>query len=193
MDWLKETLDNCFKNMISQEYQMETCAKIPIEMLADDADIRKEWKTWKPIDSIIDDECLNNLQEELNYMLPKTYKEFLKYKHFVELSINDFSVNFPKHLPDKSLKDLKQKAYDFYEPGYLLEQKLFYFADFQDYGLLCFDATVQKPDNEFKIVFIDHEDIDTKFNYAENFRELLLGDKEKGNRFIVDVLNKRNI
>ena len=192
MDWLKETLDKSFAKMIIEEFQMTTSVRIPIEMCVEGTNLRQEYKTWRPIDSIIDEENLDNLEAELNFKLPKSYREFLMYKHFLELNIDDFCIDFPRHLPDKSLKDLKQKAIDFYEPGYLLEHKLFYFADFCDCGLICFDAKEQKENNEYDIVYIDHEDIERKYFYAHNFKGLLLGDKETGNRFITEVLNKRN-
>jgi hypothetical protein len=191
MSWLTEIIDKSFAKMVEEEYLMQTCVKIPLEMCLEDYDPRKEYKTWNPIPSIVTDESLNKLEEKLKLNLPKSYREFLKYKHFVELQIDDFAVSFPKHLPNTYLETLEDFMLNIYEPKYLINKKLICFASFHDEGYLCFDATESKQENEYKIIYLDHENIDDKIEYCTSFKELMEGDKERSNIFITTKLNKR--
>ena len=108
------------------------------------------------------------------------------YKHFYQLSIPDFAVNLHTHLPDENLDGFKEFLYE-YEPESLIEKGLIYFADFQDYGLLCFDSTEKRENNDYPIVYIDHEELSIKHHYANNFKEMLLEDRERGNRFVLEL------
>lgn len=177
--------------MVEEEYLMQTCVKIPQEMYLEDYDPRKEYKTWKPIKSVVTDDSLNELEGKLKLNLPKSYREFLKYKHFVELQIDDFAVSFPKHLPNTYQETLEDFMLNIYEPRYLVNKKLICFASFQDIGFLCFDATEPKHENEYKIMFLDHENLDDKIEYCANFKELMEGDKERSYIFITTKLNTR--
>ena len=55
---------------------------------------------------------------------------------------------------------------------------------FQDSGPLCFDSNQQRADNEYPIVFFDHELLSKPHPYAENFRALLEAHEDQGNDFI---------
>ncbi len=191
MNWLTEILDKCFARMVEEEYLMQTCVKIPLEMCLEDYDPRKEYKTWNPIDSAVTNENLNDLESKINLKFPKSYREFLKYKHFVELQIEDFAVEFPRHLPNTYLDILEDFILNIYEHRYLVNKKLICFASFQDIGYLCFDASKTNQDDEYNIIFIDHEDLDNKIEYCKSFKDLLEGDKERSNIFITTVLNNR--
>jgi hypothetical protein len=71
-----------------------------------------------------------------------------------------------------------------FDPEPLIERGFIYFADFNDYGLLCFDTNDHVEDYDYRIVYIDREDLYEVHPYANNFRELLEADSEKGTRFI---------
>lgn len=84
---------------------------------------------------------------------------------------------------------LRDLVFDSFEPELLIGRGYIYFADFHDYGLLCFDANEVRSDNEYPVVYIDHENLEEVHSYASNFYDLLTGDSERGNRFI-DYLNE---
>lgn len=183
MEWLEHIIDNSFAEM-AKDKSMKMPGKIPEEMLDLSIPASDDWRGWKPIKSIITDEDLNKLEKRLTLHLPLSYRHFLKYKHFFELSLPDYAIQFPSHLPDKNLYWFIDRVFQSWEPEYLIGRNYIYFADFNDYGLLCFDANEPRENNEYKIVFIDHEDLETVHEYATNFRELMESDSEAGNRFI---------
>lgn len=188
MDWLKNIIDASLKEMSAKKLMMSPGDIFP-EMLDDSIQAVDDWKGWRPIKSIITDEDINELEEKIARKLPQSYREYLKYKHFYKISIPDFAINLPAHLPDRSLDKLRELVFECMDPEYLIGRNYIYFADFHDYGLLCFDANESVDDNEYKIVFIDHEDYDSIHFYANNFRELLEADSERGNNFIEKLNN----
>ena len=92
------------------------------------------------------------------------------------------SVIAPRR-PNRATLDLSPKL--------ILGRGYIYFADFEDYGLLCFDTNAKVPDHEYPIVYMDHEDVNDIEPYAENFRALMEAHGERGNDFI-DMLNERD-
>lgn len=118
-----------------------------------------------------------------------SFREFLKYKHFVQLHLNNYAIRLFSHMPDKELSELKRMILEFHEPELLIDQGYIYFADFNDYGLLCFDTNQKRENFDWPVVYIDHEDLETIYEYAENFNDLIESDEEHGNRFI-DKLNE---
>jgi hypothetical protein len=189
MDWIKEVIDNALKKMSRKKILMMVPGDIPTEMLDNTIEPMDDWRGWRPIYSSITDEDIVRLEKKIGLKLPLSYREYLKYKHFYLLRLPDIAVNLFNHPPDKDLKVLNYHLFDTHEPELLIGRKYIYIADFHDYGLLCFDANEPVQDNEYKIVYIDHENLDDVHIYADNFRDLLEADAEKGNDFI-DKLNE---
>ena len=188
MEWLEKIIDDALDKMAKEEILMSRPdPNMPIEMFDPNIPSESDWKGWKPIPSVLDDSDLNKLEKMIGIELPLSYRHFLKHKHFYELEISDYAVNLHAHLPDKSLESFKELFFEYFDPGYLIEKGLIYFADFQDYGLLCFDSNIKRENNEYPIVFIDHEDLTTKHNYSNDFKELMTADRERGNRFIMEL------
>ena len=188
MDWLYKLIDDSLLKMSKSEISMMTPGEIPEKM--QDTSIRNmnDWSGWKPINSVIEDSDIEKFEREIGYSLPKSYCEYLKYKHFYRLSIKDKCVNLPNLLPDRNLTFLREYVSDYLEPELIIGRGYIYFADFEDYGLLCFDTNVKAVNNEYPIVFIDHEDLDDIHLYSKSFKKLMEADKNFGNRFI-DYLN----
>lgn len=184
MEWLHKIIDDSLQEMSKTEISMMTPADIPEEM--QDGSIKRmdDWSGWKPIRSIIENSDIDKVEKEIGFPLPSSYREFLKTKHFFGLRIPDRAVNLPGILPDKELSFLREFVFEMMEPEFIIGRGYIYFADFEDYGLLCFNTNEQAENNEYPIVFIDHEDLDDIHLYANNFKELLEADKERGNRFI---------
>ena len=189
MDWLHKIVNDTLLKMSETPISMMTPAEVPEEMQDDSIEQIDDWSGWKPINSIIEDEDIDSLEREIGLPLPFSYREFLKTKHFFELQIPNGSVNLPGMLPDKGLSFLKKLVFETMEPGLLIGKGFIYFADFEDYGLLCFNTNVKADQNEYPVVFIDHEELDEIHPYADNFRALIEADEEQGNRFI-DYLNE---
>ena len=170
--------------MSKDEMLMRVPREIPEEMLDKSIAPLDDWIGWKPINSIITDDDINRLEKKIKYPFPLSYRHFLKYKHFYKLRIPDIEVNLPEHLPDKNLPALSKLIFSRFVPELLIGKGYIYFADFSDNGLLCFDTNDRVDDNEYKIIYIDHDDLSEIHPYANNFRDLLEADSEKGNRFI---------
>lgn len=190
MKWLYKIVDEVFIRMQKEEFAMSVeNYHFPKEMIEKEAPINKKLKIWKPVASSITDEELYELENKINKKLPKSYREFLKYKFFNEFMLEDYGIEFPSHLPNKTIDDILEREEifedEFMPKGYI------YFADFSDWGFLCFDTNQSREDNEYPVVMIDHEDSENIHLYAENFRDLLESDQERSNRFI-EYLNEFN-
>lgn len=188
MEWLQKIIDNVLHEMSKTEILMMTPADVPKAM--QDHSIRKidDWSGWKPIKSTITDSTIDKLEKDIGFSLPLTYREFLKTKYFFKLKIPDRAVQFPEFLPDQELSFLGERVSNMLESELVIGRGYIYFADFEDHGLLCFNANEKVENNEYPIVYIDHEDLNDIHLYANNFRELMEADEEHGNRFI-DSLN----
>ena len=191
MNRIHEIVEQCLIKMSQAKILMKFPGNIPEEMLDTSIETSNDWKGWKPIKSIINDNDLNALENRIRYQLPPSYRAFLKYKHFFELRIPDLAVNFPKHLPDKELNFLLEYVFNYMVPELIIGKGYIYFADFEDYGLLCFNTNEKSENNEYPVVYIDHEDLEDIHPYASNFLELLEGNEEKGEHF-VNYLNSLN-
>jgi len=189
MERVKKAIDKALAEMSKKEIFMKTPAKAPSEMLDKSIPPTDDWKGWKPIDSIITESDVDKFEHEIGIRLPKSYRAYLQHKHFFRLRLPNIAINLPSHLPDKSLSELRKLVFQSHEPESIIGRRYIYFADFHDYGLLCFDANESIADNEYKVVYIDHEDLDDIHFYSNNFQELLEGDSENGNNF-VDQLNE---
>lgn len=190
MNWLHQKMDEVFVRMQKEEFAMMVeDYHFPKEMIESEDPKNKSLKIWKPIASTITDEELNELENKIAKKLPKSYREFLKYKFFKEFMLEDYGIDFPSHLPNKTIADILERN-DIFEDDFM-PKGLIYFADFSDWGMLCFDTNQEREDGEFPIVMIDHEDMETSHLYAENFRDLLESDEDRSNRFI-EYLNELN-
>lgn len=186
MDWLKKVIDDALDKMTKEEVLMkQPDPNMPEEMYDTSIPSDSDWKGWKPIPSVLNDSDIDKLETIIGIKLPLTYRCYLTYKHFYELEIPDFSANLHAHLPDKSLNSFKALYFEYFEPEYLIEKGFIYFADFQDYGLLCFDSNEKRVNNEYPIVCLDHDDLTTKHFYSNNFEDFMTADRERGNRFVI--------
>lgn len=174
--------------MSQVEIHMMFPGDIPEEMLDPSIEPSNDSRGWKPIKSILTDDDLDKLEGKIGHPLPHSYREFLQYKHFYSLIISDRAVNFPDHLPDKEVNFLLGHVFNYMIPEKIIGKGYIYFADFEDYGLLCFDTNEKRENNEYPIVYIDHEDLEDIHLYANNFLELLEADADRGDGF-VEYLN----
>ncbi len=142
------------------------------EMLNDNNDNSQEWKSWYPIPSTVTDSELADLEKELGYKLPLSYKKFLKIKHFYELYLSECS--FCSHPVRTWRAKIMEMVFDGYPSEDIIETGRIPFASWSDWGLLCFDTTSECQNNDYPIVRWDHEIYDQfEFMYS-NFEEMLV-------------------
>jgi hypothetical protein len=122
----------------------------------------KDWRYWKPLNAIIPEADFSTYETQTGIKLPASYKTFLGYKFFMDLNFGH-EVVFFKHTKNW-LNDNLEKI-NMWRAEFTIEKGLLPFADFSDWGLLCFDANKSFEDNEYNIVYIDHEDIDNPKEY----------------------------
>jgi hypothetical protein len=163
--------------------------KMPKEMIDSSIPTDDDWTGWKAIASTVTDRDLDAFEKEIKYALPKSFRTYIKHKHFYELSLPDSAVNLPRHVQGRTISVMRDLVFNSFEPELLIGKGYIYFADFHDYGLLCFDANEVRNDNEYPVVYIDHENLEDVHAYASNFYDLLTGDPERGNRFIAYLNN----
>ncbi len=178
--------------MSKHETAMLTPADVPPEMFDPSIASSDDWKGWKPVPSVIDDNDLDRLEKEIGHSLPPSYREFLKHKHFYGLLLDDGAVYFPAHVPDKSLNFLWDYVFNYMDPEMIIGRGYIYFADLVDSGALCFDTNRYDGGGECPIVYLDHEALEGVYLYANNFTELLAGDEETPNRFFERLNKERN-
>ena len=170
--------------MANQKYLMMVCDEVPETMIDISIEPEEDLTGWKPVEAIINDRDLDVLEGIIGFKLPLSYRAFLMYKHWFDLKIPDLAVTFPDHLPDKHVLFLQAYVHDYMLPEFVIGKGYIYFADFEDYGMLCFDTRREVENYEYPVIFMHHEDFEDVHVYAQNFLELLEGDAEKGNRFI---------
>lgn len=145
--------------------------QIESEMADQHQDKNADWKTWFPIDSQVTDAEIEEFEKQIGYKLPEDYKTFLKHKHFYHLYISE--VSFCSH-PIHSWKDSQiNMIFDGAPTEFLIEKGYVPFADWSDWGLLCFDTNRNKEDHNYPIVLWDHEIDDKVQDRYEDFYDML--------------------
>lgn len=145
--------------------------KIPDSMLdksknADD----EEYSFWVPIKSSTTQDEISSLEKLLKHQLPGSYKYFLLQKHFIELHLGG-GPRFFSHIPNKLVSTFSKILKTYYSD--LIKKNYLPFADFGDWGVLCFNANNVTPDNDYEIVILDHEDGYNKPTaYAKSFIDM---------------------
>lgn len=143
---------------------------------------------WNAIKSTVGDKEIIELEDYFNHKLPESYISFLKHRHFIQLQLGTYSVNFFKNLPSSMVDDIKEEIEEYYSN--LIERNFIPFATLSDYGVLCFDANNSTANNEYSIVSFDHEDeYETPKIYSVNFASMF----DEFEEHLKDwIKNKRN-
>jgi len=190
MKTIHQVIDDSLKKMKEEFFPMTAPEEIvPKEMIDLSIDAEEEYIGWKAIPSKITNEEILRLENDLKCKLPKSYKEFLQYKYFMELHLPDIAIRIHNILPDSKLENLRYMNLEVNVPEEIIEKGYFYFGDFSDYGLLVFDTNKLKEENEFEVIFMMHDDFESKYIYANSFTELMNFDENQSNRFIEKLNN----
>ena len=142
-------------------------SNMPSEMIDLDVKQNEDWIPWKAITSKVTDKDILELENKIELKYPLLYKEFLKYKHFYELE-NIAEITFFKHCVRDWKKYLLDQYFESWEPDEIIKKGFIPFADYSDWGIVCFD-TNRMEDNDCPIIMFDHE---TLYDEPVPFEEL---------------------
>lgn len=173
---MEKIIDKYLDELISIELNKLPGEIVP-EMSDPNQDKNEEWRIWNPIQSRVTDEEIEEFESRLGYKLPESYKKFLKHKHFYELQIGECS--FCEHPSGIWRASLSEMIFDGYPREFLIDTGRIPFANWSDWGLLCFDTTVENHNNDYSIVLWDHEVFDEFEPKYSNFNNMIIElDKE---------------
>ena len=178
---IKDIIDTYLKKWVDLELN-KLPGQIETEMSDPSQDKKEEWRIWFPIDSKVTDDEIEEIEGRISYKLPDDYKIFLKHKHFNELHISE--VSFCRHPVNTWIAKLTEMIFDGYSTEYLIEKGYIPFADWSDWGLLCFDTNRNKENNNYPIVLWDHETADQVQDEYKDFYDLITN---------LDLEEKKNI
>lgn len=140
---------------------------MPIEMIDENVIKKNDWIPWKAIPSKVTDDDITILENKINLKYPELYKDFLKYKHFYDLeNIND--IIFFKHCVRDWRSDLLENYFEYWEPDEIIKKGFIPFANYSDWGVVCFD-TNRMINDDCPIIMFDHENF---YNEEVYFEEL---------------------
>jgi hypothetical protein len=176
---LKQITDSCLQKWVDRGLNKRP-GEIEPEM-AGEKD-KEGWTTWFPIDSKVTDSEVSALEKEVGHPLPSDYKSFLKYKHFYELHISEAEFCHPVNTWRRILV---KTIFEGYPRIFLIERGYLPFADWCDWGLLCFDTNTDDGRHDYPVVLWDHERVDSVTLMSNNFSELMsrLGREENERTF----------
>jgi hypothetical protein len=170
-------VDTYLKKLIDIELNVLP-GQIESEMADHSQDKEEEWRIWFPVESKVTDSEIEEFESRLGLKLPSDYKIFLKYKHFYELQISEAS--FCRHPINTWLTNQIEMIFDGYPTEYLIEKGFIPIADWNDWGLLCFDTNRNKGDYNYPIILWDHEIADKVQDRYKDFYDLLINlDREE--------------
>ena len=171
-DDITTIIDKILERVSDHEIFFRTPGKVPEDMIDKTVENLSDWVGWKPIPSIIQDSHIDKVESRLGHKLPKSYREMLKYKHYLRLQTPDRAIALPAFEPDETFEYLFNNYWTGFIPEYLIERGLIYFCDYDDYGFLCFD-TQTMIDEEYSVVYVDHESPEETIHHARTFISLL--------------------
>ncbi|EDY19523.1 hypothetical protein CfE428DRAFT_2699 [Chthoniobacter flavus Ellin428] len=136
---------------------MRTPEELPEAMRDPSIEAWDDWVGWKPIESTVTGGDLDALEQETGLAYPPLYREFLQYRHFVNLT--EVGVRFEPHLCGEWRDTLRQAYFESWPRERILDAGLIPFgADtFMDPGSVCFDTRRRVADGDCPVVFWDHE------------------------------------
>ena len=133
-------------------------------------EVQDDWKYWRAIESTVTDQDIKDLEHLLGVRLSQQYQELLRHKHFIELQIGEVSIF--SH-PVGTWKSRLTKAIGEYPKEFLLEKGCIPFADYSDWGLLCFRVKERNADGEYAVYRWDHERPEKFEFFATDLRSAL--------------------
>lgn len=175
---MEQIIDKYLQELIDIELN-RLPGQIVVEMADPNQDTSEEWRIWNPIQSRVTDDEIEEFESRLGYILPDSYKRFLRHKHFYELQINECS--FCAHPAGIWRAALSEMIFNGYPREFLIDKGRIPFANWSDWGLLCFDITAEHTNNDYPIVLWGHDEFDEFEPKYANFETMIreLDEEEK--------------
>ena len=164
---IEQIVDSCLQKWIDRGLNKRP-GEIEPEM-AGEKD-KEGWTTWFPIDSKVTDAEIVELEERIGYPFPPDYKRFLKYRHFYELHVSEASFAHPVNSWRHKMEKMIFKGFP---RQFLIDKGFLPFADWCDWGVLCFDTNTDDGRHNYPVVLWDHEIVDSVTPMSSNFSELI--------------------
>lgn len=142
------------------------------DMASPGQDPTEEWRTWFPIPSRVTHQDIADFEEQIGHRIPEDYKILLQHKHYYDLLIAEAS--FAAHPVNRWRYFHSSMIFDGYPREFLIDKGLLPFANYSDWGLLCFDTNRNQVDANYPVVLWDHERAHGFQDYAPDFYQLLL-------------------
>lgn len=168
---IKRIIDAYLKRLVEHEGNVLP-KKIELEMTDPNQNKNEEWEIWFPVASKVKDDEIKELENQLGCKYPDDYRMFLKHKHFYELYISEAS--FYEHPINSWKKSLTETIFREELKNDLLAKGFIPFANWEDWGLLCFDTNRNRKDCNYPIVLWDHEWPDKFENKYSNFYDFIV-------------------
>ena len=130
-----------------------------------------DWKYWRAVASTVTDLDMLDMEGLLGVHLSPQYQELLRHKHFIELQIGEASIF--SHPIGTWKATIKEAVFGGYPKELLIEKGYLPFADYSDWGLLCFRVTEQNANGEYPIYRWDHECPEEFEYFAPDLRSAL--------------------
>lgn len=135
---------------------MRLPGKLPDSMRDDSISPSDDWFGWKAIPSTVTELDLNALERETGLPFPPLYREFLRYRHFVDLT--NCGVRFERHFPGSWANALRQLYFQSWRRERIVDVGLLPFGSesLMDSGPVCFDIKRRDASGDCPVVFWDH-------------------------------------
>jgi hypothetical protein len=133
--------------------------RLPAEMHDAGRPAADDWLPWQPVPGAVSAADVAELEQHTGLRYPWLYLELLRYQHFAEL-LPVAEITFFPHLLRHWKAQLLERYNEHEQPHSLLSAGFLYFADYSDYGFVCFNTTHQHPDDfDCPVVLLDHEQL----------------------------------
>ncbi|MDJ0947238.1 MAG: SMI1/KNR4 family protein [Kiloniellales bacterium] len=116
-----------------------------------------DWRGWQAMPSGVTAADLDSLEVETGLAYPPLYRDFLRYRHFVDLT--QVGVRFERHFPAGWRAALRSLYFDAFDPARILGRGLLPFGSetCMDAGPVCFDTRLRREDGDCPVVYWDHD------------------------------------
>jgi hypothetical protein len=136
--------------------------KLPDSMRDDSIPPLDDWVGWKAIPSTVTEADLDALERETGLPFTPLYRDFLRYRHFVDLT--EVGLRFECHLSNDWSKVLRKQYFHSWPRERILDVGLLPFGSEaqMDAGPVCFDTKRRNAVGDCPVVFWDHEWVGTE-------------------------------
>ena len=159
------------ESLADWEARKLNCLPVDVPESMQTGETEDDWKFWRAIDSTVTEEDLEEIEELLGVKPSPQYRELLQHKPFMEVQIGEASI-FPH--PEGTWKaSISEAVFGGYPKELLIEKGYLPFANYSDWGLLCFGIASPESNGEYPVFRWDHERPEEFEMFASDLRSAL--------------------